>query len=174
VGDDYYPQVSLFNAFDPNLTGYRIQLAQGADQLQPGPQSVTMQPSDVVAVRDVYLRAGTPTRITVTPGNANQNPAIFLMGDDPDNSATWVQGRGSAVASSDSAGAGHAESITYNPPRDGWYGFVLLNALDPTTVLDGGGGAYTVLREDVTASGAALTADAAAPANPRKPPSHRR
>jgi hypothetical protein len=170
VGDDYYPQVNLVSAFDPDLTGYRIELAQGADQVKAGFQPVTMQPADVVAVRDVYLRAGTPTRITVTPASSNQNPAIFLMGDNPDNSATWVQGRGSAVASSNTAGAGQAESITYNPPRDGWYGFVMLNGPNGD-LLDGGSGTYTVLREDLAPTGAAPATGAAAPADRQKPPS---
>jgi hypothetical protein len=166
IGDAYYPQTNLVKAggLTGDLSGYRIELAQGSSQLQPGFQPVTMQPSDVVAVRDVYLTAGTPTRITVTPANSKQNPAIFLMGDDPASPSTWVQGRDSAVASSNSSDAGQDESFTYKPPRTGWYAFVLLNALDPATVLDGGGGTYTVLREDLAPSGAALATEAAAAA----------
>ena len=168
VGDAYYPQTNLVKTVG-SASGYGIELAQGANQLQSGFQPVTMQPTDVVAVRDVYLTAGTPTRITVTPANPNQDAAVFLMGDDPADPATWVRGRGSAVASANATDAGEAESMTYNPPRTGWYGFVLLNA--PDTGLDGGGGTYTVLREDLAPSGAALAPGAAAPADPQKPSS---
>jgi hypothetical protein len=166
VGDDYYPQANFVSGIY-GVSGYRIELAQGADQVKAGSQTVTMQPADVVAVRDVYLRAGTPTRITVTPANSSQNPLIFLMGDDPGNSATWVQGRDSAVAASTSAAAGQAESITYNPPRDGWYGFVLLNGRNGD-YLDGGSGTYTILREDLAPTGAAPANRAAAPADAKK------
>jgi len=173
VGDDYYPQTNLFDD-GPGLTGYRIELAQGSGKLEPGwpgasLQNVTMQPADVVAVRDVYLHAGKPTRISVTPTNANQNAEIFLMGSDPADPGTWVRRRGTAVAGSTGGKAGEDESITYTPPRDGWYGFVLLNALDPATDLDGGGGTYTVIREDLAPSGAALATSAAT--DPRKPSS---
>jgi hypothetical protein len=170
VGDDYYPQASLFRGIRADeISKYRMQLAQGAGKIQPGVQPVTMQPADVVAVRDVYLDPDTPTRIIVTPANPKQNPEIYLMGSDPADPATWIRPRGTQLVSSTTAGPGQSESITVRAPRPGWYGFVILNAQDPTTIDDGGGGTYTVLREDLTPPATALPRSATRPAIPPKP-----
>jgi hypothetical protein len=131
---DYYPQVRRYSG-----TGrYRVELAQGSSILSAGSQTVSMGLREIVAVRDVYLTAGTPVTIRATPTKAAQNPELHLMGSDAANTATWVRSRSSAVASSSAAGPGAAEQITYTPTVSGWYGLVVINAA--------GSGPYTLTR----------------------------
>ena len=77
--------------------------------------------------------------MSVTPTTSvSQDPELFLMGDDPANSGTWVLGRSSALAASTGAGAGITETITYTPATTGWYGVVVTNKQ--------GSGNYTLTR----------------------------
>jgi hypothetical protein len=63
---DYYPRAFVYTG-----TGtYHIELAQGADFVNSGSQNVTMGPTDVVVVRDVFLTAGTTTTFKVIPGSS--------------------------------------------------------------------------------------------------------
>jgi hypothetical protein len=132
---DYYPRAYFFAG--PGGP-YQIELAQGAAVLTAGSSPVTMATGNVVAVRDVNLTAGTPITLSVAPTMLNQDPELFLLGDDPANSATWVRPRSSAVATSSAAGPGTVEQITYTPTRSGWYGVVVVNKA--------GTGTYTLTR----------------------------
>ena len=86
-----------------------------------------MGSTDVVAVRDVFLPAGVKATLRVTPGNASQNPALFLMSSNAADSSTWIKSRAQSTKWSFSHGAGQAEVITYTPTVSGWYGLVVLN-----------------------------------------------
>ena len=83
---DYYPR-----AFGTG--GYLTELAQGSNQLPVGTQNLAMGSTDVVAVRDVFLPAGVKATLRVTPGNATQNPALFLMSSNAADSSTWIKSR---------------------------------------------------------------------------------
>ena len=117
---DYYPR-----AFGTG--GYLTELAQGSNQLPVGTQNLAMSSTDVVAVRDVFLPAGVKATLRVTPGNASQNPAVFLMSSNGADSSTWIKSRAQSTKWSFSHGAGQAEVITYTPTVSGWYGLVVLN-----------------------------------------------
>ena len=117
---DYYPRVF-------GSGGYLTELAQGSNQLPVGSQNLAMGSTDVVAVRDVFLPAGAKATLRVTPGNATQNPALFLMSSNAADSSTWIKARSQATKSAYSKGAGQAEVITYTPSVSGWYGLVVLN-----------------------------------------------
>jgi hypothetical protein len=132
---DYYPRAFLFSGAGGD---YGIELAQGAQTLPAGASTITMGAAEVVAVRDLFLTAGTPVTLTVAPTNAGQDPELFLMGDDPANAATFVRPRSTALASSSGAGAGAAEQLTFTPTVSGWYGAVVVNKA--------GSGNYTVTR----------------------------
>jgi hypothetical protein len=128
---DYYARVYNYSGSTSN---YQIELAQGSQQAkkggaQPdvGSQVVTMGSSEVVAVRDTLQSAGVPMFVKLVPTNGGQDGAIFLLQSDPGNSATWVQGRPSAVASADSSGAGGSEAFSYTPAFSEFYGLVILN-----------------------------------------------
>lgn len=121
---DYAPRVYLFSGPGGN---YQVELAQGTNQLNLGSQVVAMGTNDVVQVRDSSLTVGVPTFFRVAPSNGAQDPELFLMQSDPANSATWVRGRGSAVASSTSSGVGAAEGFSFTPAATDWFGLVLIN-----------------------------------------------
>jgi hypothetical protein len=89
-------------------------------------QTVHM-PADMVAVRDTFLTAGVPVSISATPSTTDQNPGLFLMGDDPNNAATFVRSRSLAVASGAVNGPGVVESLFYTPTISSWYGVVITN-----------------------------------------------
>jgi len=131
---DYYPRASAW----AGTGNYAIELAHGSVVLNTGSSTLTMYSGNVVAVRDTYLTAGVPVTLTVTPTNSGQDPELFLMGDDPANSATFVRGRASASATAASYGSGAAETLTYTPTRTGWFGVVVTNKV--------GSGNYTLTR----------------------------
>lgn len=117
---------------------YDIELAQGAQSLSVDvPQTITMNSSDVVAVRDLRLNTDQHVTITVTPNNG-QNPELFLLASDPANPSTWVASRTTAAASASVGGPGVAEQLQYTAPRDAYYGFVLVQKKGSPT------GSYTV------------------------------
>jgi hypothetical protein len=126
---DYYPRVTLASG----TGGYAIQYVQGT--LLSGTDTITMQATDVVAVRDVFLTAGTAVTITVTPSNPGQDPELFVLAS-LDNPDTWTQRRSTAAVSSFGNGPGAAEQVTYTPPRTGFYAVVVTNIA--------GAGTYTV------------------------------
>ncbi|MFN8084272.1 MAG: hypothetical protein U0Q14_08580 [Dermatophilaceae bacterium] len=130
---DFYPRINQYSG----TGGYKTVLAQGSATLPVGTSSVAMGVSNVVIVKDVYLTAGVRTTITVTPGVATQDAAVYLMGSTAGVASTYVQSRSAAVASAASYGAGLRETLTYTPTASGWYGFVLVNKA--------GGGTYTVV-----------------------------
>jgi hypothetical protein len=82
-------------------------------------------PFDLVAVRDTFLTAGVPVSISVIPSTTEQNPGLFLMGDDPSIPASFVRPRSGAVASGAVNGPGVGESLSYTPTISGWYGVVI-------------------------------------------------
>ncbi|GIH04000.1 hypothetical protein Rhe02_20670 [Rhizocola hellebori] len=132
---DYYPQVRLWGG----AADYQIQLAQGPAVLNPGNSNIlAMNASSIVQVMDTSLSAGVPVTLRVTPSNIGQNPELFLFGSDPADPNTFVRSRGQALASSTAGGPGAAETITFTPPRSGWYGVVVINAA--------GAGNYTMTR----------------------------
>ncbi|MEU4236842.1 hypothetical protein [Actinoplanes sp. NPDC026619] len=117
---DYYPRVNEFSGG----TGYAIEVYQARNILGAGSTTVHM-PNDLVYVTDTFLTAGVPVALSVTPSTTEQNPSILLMGDDPANAATFVQGRFQAKATGAAFGPGIAESLTYTPTLSGWYGVVI-------------------------------------------------
>jgi hypothetical protein len=105
---------------------YAIELAQGAQTLGVGTsQTINIQSNDVVAVRDLRLETGQTATITVTPNNG-QNPEVFLMASNPNDSGSWTPTRGAAVASADTQDPGVAEKFTVTASTTAYYGFVLL------------------------------------------------
>jgi hypothetical protein len=126
---DYYPRISRASG----TGGYAIQYAQAT--LLSGSDAITMTAADVVAVRDVFLTAGTDVTISVTPSNPGQDPELFVLAslDAPD---TWFQRRSSAAASATGNGPGLVEQVTYTPPRTGFFAVVVINRV--------GAGTYTV------------------------------
>ena len=120
---DYYPQVNEFSGG----TQYQLEVAQNRNILSPATTQTVHMPNDVVAVRDTFLTAGVPVSISATPSTTQQNPGLFLMGDDPSNAFSFVRSRISAVASGAVNGPGVAESLTFTPTISGWYGVVITN-----------------------------------------------
>jgi hypothetical protein len=131
---DYYPRVNQFAGSGT----YTVQLAQGASVLNTGSSTVSMGSANVVLVRDAFLTAGVPVTLSVAPTNVGQDPELFLMGDDPASSGTWVRGRPNALASSSGNGPGVTETITFTPTISAWYGVVVTNKQ--------GSGNYTLTR----------------------------
>ena len=131
---DYYPRAYVF----AGSGSYSLELAQGAQILATGSQTVTMGAAEIVAVRDSFLTAGVPVTFTVTPTNGGQDPELFVFGDDPAVPSSFVKGRPSATVASTVNGAGAAESVTFTPTRSGWYGVVVTNKT--------GSGNYTLTR----------------------------
>lgn len=112
----------------------------GFTTLQPGSStSFHLDDSQVAAVQDTPLTAGVPVTITLTTTSPISVASLFVMGDDPSNPATFVQGRSSAVASAvGSNSGGQPVSVTFTPTRTGEYGIV--------TTFDNVGGDYTLTR----------------------------
>jgi hypothetical protein len=73
-----------------------------------------------IVVRDVWLNAGTNYGLL-----AGLAPYVFLMGDDPANSTTWVRNRQQAVARTNVTGS--HKCARYLAPRSGWYGAVAID-----------------------------------------------
>lgn len=151
---DYYPRVNRFAGSGP----YQVELAQGSQVVSPGSTPIAMGAGDVVAVRDVFLGAGTTTTVRVAPTQSGQDPEVFLMASDA-GSSSWVRPRNTAVAGSSAAGAGGAEQFSYTAPASGWYGLVVLNKQ--------GSGTYTVTRDDSAPTGSVLINGGAASTNRR-------
>lgn len=120
---DYYPRVNEWSGGTP----YNIEAAQNRNILAPGSSQIVHMPADLVAVRDTFLTAGAPVLISVTPSTVDQNPGLFVMGDDPGNPATFVRSRFSASASSTGNGPGVTEFLSFTPAISGWYGVVITN-----------------------------------------------
>ncbi len=119
---DHFPRVTQYAG-----TGtYDLQVAQGMSVLDLPPETFNVAPTTVVKVEDTWLDAGVPVTISATPG-PYMDVDLSLMGDDPDNPATWVRSRSAAVASAGSGGRGVAETLTYTPTMEGWYGVVVTN-----------------------------------------------
>jgi hypothetical protein len=119
---DYYPKVNLFNGFGD----YTVELVQGGGPVLVAGSPMTVNlPNDFVSVRDTYLNAGVPVTLTAAPQNSGQDVDLSLMGSDPTNPATFVQGRIAAVASGNRGGPGASETLTYTPTHSGWYGVVI-------------------------------------------------
>jgi hypothetical protein len=96
-------------------------LVDGGDQLVVGT-------NQNVEVRDVFLNAGQKIKVTAQPKAFGQLPQVFLMASDPNDSSTWVRGRGSAAASGLPTGQNQpATTPLFTAPRTGWYGIVLIN-----------------------------------------------
>ncbi|MEV5283433.1 hypothetical protein [Streptomyces sp. NPDC052811] len=106
---------------------YRIQLSQGARQMQPSEAIAMTAPDNIVTVRDLCVPANTKATITATPSDPSQDAELFLMASDPAQSSTWVQPRAFAAAKAGGQGPGKAESFTYTAPAAGCYGVVLVN-----------------------------------------------
>ena len=135
VNDWTYPLVHKYAG-----TGrYKIEYANTAVSLFDSTVTIATGSSSVVAIRDAYEVAGTPTYYRVVPTNGGQNPDLYLMQSTAGNAATYVQGRGSAVASSYGNGAGVAESFVHTSPVTQYNGLVLINRA--------GSGNYTLYRD---------------------------
>ncbi len=131
---DYYPRAYVFSGSG----NYRVELAQGTDQLgAASSQAVVMGTNDVVVVRDVLLTAGVPVTFQAIAGNGTQDAELFVLSSDA-NAATWVRSRAQAAASATLGGAGATETITFTPTISGWHGLVLVNKA--------GSGTYTLTR----------------------------
>lgn len=117
---DYYPRVTLAGG----TGGYAIQYAQGT--LAGPSDSITMPASEVVAVRDAQMTAGTPVTVTVTPSNATQDPELFVL-ESTDAAGTWIQRRAGAAASATGGGPGAAEQLTFTPAATGFHAIVVVN-----------------------------------------------
>ncbi|MFI6073899.1 hypothetical protein ACIA5C_20225 [Actinoplanes sp. NPDC051343] len=120
---DYYPRVNNFSGGLP----YNIEVAQNRNILAPGSSQIVHMPADLVAVRDTFLTAGAPVLFSVTPSTVDQDPGLFVMGDDPGNPATFVRSRSAASASSTGNGPGTTEFLSFTPAISGWYGVVITN-----------------------------------------------
>lgn len=106
---------------------YQIEFAPWSGDLGEGTYGpYTMNPSNVLRTWDFGGTAGTTYRFTVQPisGDADLGIALYAPssagGDD-------YMGRGDAVASADSAGAGGPETMNYTVGSDVWYGLVVWN-----------------------------------------------
>jgi hypothetical protein len=150
---DYYPRVYQFSG-----TGnYTAEYHEGSTILDAGSAFITMNTNDVVTTRDSFQTAGVPVYVRVVPSNGTQDAELFLMGDDPAVSSTWVRGRSSAVASATVTGAGQAESLVYTPAFTEYYGLVVVNKA--------GSGTYTVYVDQSAPTGSVSINGGAAATN---------
>jgi hypothetical protein len=117
----YYPRVTNYSGSG----NYDIELAQGAQILSTGSVGQYMGSGDVAHIWDSYQSAGVPVCVRVVP-TAGQQGEILLLGDDPNNSSTWVQGRAATLADSGISSGGEF-SFCYTPTVSEYYGLLLLN-----------------------------------------------
>lgn len=134
---DYYPQVVEFQGTHQT---YYVEYAVGFQTLQPASSNTFhLDDSQPAAVQDTVLTAGVPVTISLTESSVISTASLFIMGDDPSAPSTFVQGRGSAVASAVADPIfGGPVSVTFTPTRTGRYGVVVTG--------DNGGGDYTLTR----------------------------
>jgi hypothetical protein len=118
----FYLKVHRWVGADP----YEIQLAQGTSILR-STDTLTFGSHDIVAVRDVLLTAGARVTITVTPNSPSLNPALYVQGTTPDDRTAWIQRPVADAMSSPYGGPGVAESVTFTPDHNGWYGVIITN-----------------------------------------------
>ncbi|MEV6511760.1 hypothetical protein AB0M61_37325 [Streptomyces sp. NPDC051642] len=133
---DYYPQVVQY----AGAVSYYVEYVAGSQTLQPASSNTFhLDDSQPAAVQDTVLTAGVPVTISLTEASVISTASLFIMGDDPSTPATFVQGRGSAVAQAlASPISGGPVSVTFTPTRTGRYGVVVTG--------DNGGGDYTLTR----------------------------
>jgi hypothetical protein len=148
---DYYAQVSPFGGSTGN---YSVEYVQGNVTVPDGTHSIFFSSGDVANVEDSFLSAGVPTFFRVVPA-AGQDIETFLMRSDASNAATFAQGRGAAVRTSNAGGAGVDESFSFTESASQWDGLVVTNR-------SGTAGTYTVYR-DTTAPTGSVFVNAGAP-----------
>jgi hypothetical protein len=110
---------------------YRIELADPGTIL---PKSGTVccgeeyvfTNGDFIEINDVYLTAGSEYGL----GNSFQGE-LFLMGDNPVDSSTWVRSRANAVAYTSPVPGGAYGCALYRAPRSGWYGLISIDDPPP-------------------------------------------
>ncbi|WP_327401900.1 hypothetical protein OG194_18160 [Streptomyces sp. NBC_01288] len=134
---DYYPQVVEAQGTHQS---YYVEYTAGFHTLQPASSSTFhLDDSQPAAVEETVLTAGVPVTISLTEASAISTASLFIMGDDPSTPSTFVQGRGSAVASAVADPIfGGPVSVTFTPTRTGRYGVVVTG--------DNGGGDYKLTR----------------------------
>jgi hypothetical protein len=119
-----YPKVVKFSGSG----NYQIEFAPWTEDLDRedtyGPY--TMDPSSVLRTWDFQGTAGTTYRFTVQPTSGNADLGVALYAPSPAGGYDYM-GRGDAVASADSAGAGGTETMVYTVGSDVWYGLVVWN-----------------------------------------------
>jgi hypothetical protein len=106
---------------------YQVELAQGSDQLTfNGLQTVHMNATDVVVVRDAFISAGQGASFLAFP-SAGLDVEIFLLRSDPNDAATWVRARSEAAASANVNGPGGPEQLFFTAPESAFFGYVIVN-----------------------------------------------
>ena len=140
---DYFPRAQLWSGSGQ----YSIGLSGNSTTSGVGVTSTSFGSGDIIEVRDAYVGNGTPEFIRVVPGGG-LDLDVRQHVSDPATASTFVQGRFSAAAGSDSGGAGVAESYTFTPGFTGWSGLVLLNK--------GGSGTATIYRDQSAPAGASV------------------
>ncbi|MBI2708466.1 MAG: hypothetical protein HYX34_02040 [Actinobacteria bacterium] len=126
---DYYPRVYRF----AGSGAYNVEWQQGTQTLADSSTTVSMAAIDIVQPYDSLMSAGVQTYFRVVPA-AGQDVALLLNRSNSADSTTFVQGRPSAVASSDGGGAGGAEAFSYTDAASQWDGLVILNKSGSGTV----------------------------------------
>ena len=139
--DATYPLVHKF----AGSGRYQIEYANDVSVLSDSTSSISMGSSEVIEIRDTFQASGQPTYYRVVPSNGGQDPELLLMESTAGTPTTYVQGRGSSVAGSSSAGAGSAEGFSYTSSASQYDGLVLLNRA--------GSGSYTLYRDTSAPNG---------------------
>jgi hypothetical protein len=118
-----YPKVVWYSGSG----NYQIEFAPWSEDLGEGTYGpYTMNPSNVLRTWDFQGTAGTTYRFTVQPTSGNADLGVALYAPSSAGGYDYM-GRGNAVASADSAGAGGTETMVYTVGSDVWYGLVVWN-----------------------------------------------
>jgi hypothetical protein len=120
---NYYPEVSKYSG-----TGnYQIEAASYSSDTAGAYGPFTFTTSQVLRVWDSWLDSGVRKYFAVKPTAGDADVGMALFKSDSANSSTWYQGRSTAVASADSAGAGSAEIMNFQSTENDWFGLVVWN-----------------------------------------------
>lgn len=107
---------------------YHIERGFSFGNLGLGPNGpFTMRVEGLVQLWDVWLISGTTYTFRVQPASGEADLSVRLHQSTFENSTTWFQDWGDAVASADSRGKDEAEYFSYTAPASDWYGFLVIN-----------------------------------------------
>ncbi|MDQ1646133.1 MAG: hypothetical protein QOJ50_2317 [Cryptosporangiaceae bacterium] len=137
--EPYRVQVQKFHATSTHEQ-YRLVFASGTLTVGPGRTALAVPPGpqpNNAYVRDIYLRAGSTATVFAAGDNVTCPTSVgtlflhaFLLGTDPANPATAVQGRPGALARSFSLqqhGTACGVTLTYTAKTAGWYGLLIVD-----------------------------------------------